>query len=39
MATRVVFERMYIFKGHDTSEAEEVNSIHGDNLGKQGKPT
>lgn len=32
MATRVVLKGMYVFKGYDTIEAEEMNSIHRDIL-------
>lgn len=25
-----------VFKGYDTSEVEEINPVHGDDLGRQG---
>lgn len=39
MATRVVFKGIYVFKGYDTNEAEEMNSICRDILERWAKLT
>lgn len=39
MATSGVFKGMHVYKGYDTNEAEEMNPVHGDNLGRQARST